>query len=316
MKNQNIHVTQIRGNTLHLYTFSPREYVQPAASAYQQWLILGGGDGSSFILRGDTELRRHLKKGWPSGRIVRGRSRIANPRNSKVKDALAAEATRFKKFDDFADAYWNSCARGLYWVAVDEKKFYIGEHEKKQIAAGRFKISCSPSLALSGKDEGRKYVAELDVTRVPEKSIRVKRGTNGSEVFVTASAGSVKVERVLEADKAMRSFKWQLSILPSSKEGLREVWEKSWARHNKEVAKAAVRRHKTKEREEKRGETKVKKESDARKRQAKKLEREEKRLKSAREARGRRARKAAVGKGKKPAQKGTWKRVPNSSKRT
>ena len=258
---------------------------------------------------------RHLGRG--------GRGRRQNPRNSKVKDALAAEATRFRKFEDFARAYWDACARGLYWVATDEKRFYIGDHERKQIAAGKFNVACSPELALSGKNEGRKYVAELDVTRVPGDSIRIKRGTNGAEIKITGSAGSVKVTRVLEADAAMRAFKWQLSILPSSKEGLRKVWERAWERRRKEDARRAVKRKKEKERERKRAASKRAKDEAAAERRARREEREAERRKAARTAEGRRARKAAKKTTKKAAKKktakkkGTWQRVataPNPSK--
>jgi len=260
----NIYVAQERGGSLHLYTFSSKELVQPTASAYQYGLLLAQSAGQkTSILRGDASLRKFLKKYWETGRIVRGKIRNPNPRNSKVKDALASEATRFRKFDDFARTYWDACARGLYWIAVDEKKFKIDEYERKRISGGSFTVSCSPSLALTGKNEGKKYVAELDVTRVPGGSIRIKRGSTGSEVKITGSAGSVKVNRVLEADKAQRAFKWQLSILPSSKEGLREVWDKAWAKRRREDAKSAVRLRKEKERDKKRAEVKQRGKSPA-----------------------------------------------------
>jgi len=268
--------------------------------------------------------------------LGRTRGRRANPRNSKVKDALAAEATRFRKFEDFAKAYWDACARGLYWYATDEKRFHIGEPERRQIAAGRFSIACSPELALAGKNEGKKYVAELDVTRVPGDSIRLKRGAQGSEVKVVGSPGSVKVTRVLDADAATRSFQWQLSILPSSKEGLRKVWERAWERRRKQDAVRAAKLKREKEREAKRGKAQQEKDEAAAERLARKKEREAKRRKAARAAEGRQARKAAEAKRgskkvskkttkkttkktakkaakkaakKKTAKKGTWKRV-------
>ena len=252
--------------------------------------------------------------------LGRGRGRKSNPRNSKVKDALNAEATRFKKFEDFARAYWDACARGLYWVATDEKRFYIGQHERRQIETGKFNVSCSPELALSGKNEGKKYVAELDVTRVPGHSIQIKRGTSGAQIKVTGAPGSVKVTRVLEADKALRAFKWQLSILPSSKEELRKIWERAWKKRKEEDARRALRRKKEEEREAKRAKTKREKDEAAAARLARKKEREAERIKAARTAAGRRARKAAEAKkpSKKKAskKKGSWKRVaraPNPS---
>lgn len=223
------------------------------------------------------------------------RARYSNPRNSKVKDALAAEATRFKKFDDFARSYWDSCSRGLYWIATDEKRFYIGEHERKLISDGRFFVSCSPDLALSGKNEGKKYIAELDVTRVPASSIAVKRGTSGAQVKVVGSAGSVKVARVLESAQAKRAFRWQLSILPSSKEELRSVWEVAWEKRRKAAAIRAVKVKKEEEREAHRAASKSEKDMKAADRHHKKKIQEARGRKSAREAAGRRARKAAAG---------------------
>jgi len=248
----------------------------------------------------------------------RSRGRQSNPRNSKVKDALAAEATRFTKFEDFAKAYWDACARGLYWYATDEKRFHIGAPERRKIETGKFNIACSPELSLAGKNEGKKYVAELDVTRVPSDSIRLKRGTQGSEVKVVGSPGSVKVTRVLDADAATRSFQWQLSILPSSKEGLRKVWERAWERRRKQDAVRASKLKREKEREAKRAKTQQEKDKAAAERLARKKEREAKRRKAARVAEGRRARKAAEAKrgSKKASKKTTKKAAKKTAKKT
>ncbi len=206
------------------------------------------------------------------GRQSRGR--YQNPRNSKVKDALAAEATRFTDFDKFARAYWDACSRGLYWVATDEKRFHIGEHERKQISSDRFSVSCSPTLALAGNNEGKKYVAELDVTRVPGDSIRIKRGTDGAEIKITGSAGSVKVTRVLDADQAMSAFKWQLSILPSSKEELRRFWDAAWVRRRKADVRKGIRTKKEKERGQVRAAAQVERDAARADRRAKKKKRD------------------------------------------
>ena len=329
-----VHVAQEDRQGLTLWAFSSKELVQPTASALQYQLLLKSAarGGTTHVFTSDAQLKKFLNRDWSGKKIARGRIREANPRNSKVKDALAAEATRFTKFEDFARAYWDACSRGLYWIATNEKRFYIGEHERKQISAGKFNISCSPNLALTGKNEGKKYVAELDVTRVPGDAIRIKRGMDGAEIKITGAAGSVKVTRVLEADKATRAFKWQLSILPSSKEELRQVWESAWKERRKEDARRTVRRKKEKEREEKRAEMKSAQDKRAAQRRKKKIEREAKRKKVTREAEGRQARKATEPKAakkketkkkaptKKAAKKkatkkkaGTWKRVPASN---
>jgi hypothetical protein len=317
-KDHNVYVVQEKGGAMYLYTFSSKDLVQPSASAMKYEMILADTGHKTRILHGDAALRKFLKK-W-GGSIARGRVRNQNPRNSKVKDALAAEATRFKKFNEFATAYWEECARGLYWVATDEKRFYIGEHERKQISDGTFTIMCSPALALEGKNEKRKYVAELDVTHLPASAIRIRRGSHGSKINIVGSAGSVKVTRVLDADKAMRAFLWQLSILPSSKEELRLVWESAWRKRKKEDEKAELRRRKEKEREDKRAETKRKKDAEATARLKKKKAKKAAKRKSSEEKAGAEARASAkrsskIKTPKKTAKKTTKKTAKKTAKK-
>lgn len=223
--------------------------------------------------------------------LGRSGGRIQNPRRSKVKEALAAEAIRFSSFDEFARAYWDACARGIYWYPTDEKRFQIEEHERRLIESGRFNIYCSPELAL--KNKSKKYVAELDVTRLPADSIRMKRSSDGSEIKIVSAPGSVKVTRVLDADAATRSFQWQLSILPSSKEGLRLVWEKAWDRRRKESEKRSIKLKKEKEREERRAEAKREREQAYALRQAQRKLAAAKEVKAERAEKGRQAREEA-----------------------
>lgn len=315
----NVYVVQEKKGKLYLYTFGSKDLIQPTVSAMQYEFLLRsapGKVGDTHIFNGDAALRTHLKK-HVKKKIAKGRVLHTNPRNSKVKDALAVEATRHKKFADFASAYWDACSRGLYWYATDEKRFYIGDHERRLVEGDRFCVSCSPALALSGKNEQKKYVAELDVTKVPNKNISVKKGTHGADVKVTGAAGSVKVTRVLEADKALRAFKWQLSILPSSKEELREVWRAAWEKRRKRDEIEATRRRKEKEREELRAEKKRAKDIKAKERVRKKKEKEKEEKRKARVTRGkeaiaarkRREAKATAGKVAKPAKKTTKKKV-------
>lgn len=245
------------------------------------------------------------------GRIKPGRN--LNPRNSKVKDALADEATRFEKFEDFAKAYWDACARGLYWYATDEKRFHIGAPERKAIDAGKFVISCSPSFALAhaakvdaaaarGKAspknaKPRRYVAELNVNRVPESDIRIKRNDDGTEIKITGSAGSVKVTRVLDADAAKRAFAWQLSILPSSKEELRKVWESAWAKRAKVAKKRSAQIKDKQAKESRRAELQDKRAKAA----AERAERSARAAAKKEEAKKKRAEKAAAERAKKRA---------------
>jgi hypothetical protein len=249
-----------------------------------------GGRGDVWILSGDSDLKKFLRQ-RPNARIVRSQARKSNPRNSKVKDALAAEAIQHKKFEDFSSMYWDACSRGLYWYATDEKRFNIGLAEKKLIKQGRFYVHCSPTLALRGKNEKKKFVAELDLTKLNAKHIHIKRGSDGAEIRITGGADFIKVSRVLDAAKAKRAFKWQLSILPSSKEELRLFWKNAWDKHKKKIARIAVQQRKKAEREAARELRLAQKEREAEEREIAKAETAKKKAKRGRIARGRAAQK-------------------------
>jgi len=286
-----VYLVQDRPRGLVLYSFCSKDLISPSASASEYAWLLGESaleEAGTHIFTSDTKLKRFLAK--RPGRIIRGRPRYPNPRNSKVKDALAAEATRYKDFNEFSSAYWNSCSRGLYWIATNEKRFHIGLEERKRIKSGTFFVACSPTLALAGKNEGKKFVAEIDVTRLPKGAVVAKRGSGGSEIKIVDSAGAVKVTRVLESVKAKHSFKWQLSILPSSKDELRAIWEKAWDKRRKDAEKKRIRKEKMLERELKRAEARTKEEAQAVDRAAKKLERKTAAAKRERERKSRKAR--------------------------
>lgn len=286
-----VYLVQEKPRGLVLYSFCSRDLISPSASASQYSWLLGESaleESGTHIFTSDVKLRRFLSR--RPGRITRGRPRYPNPRNSKVKDALASEATRYKDFNEFSSAYWNSCSRGLYWIATNEKRFHIGLEERRRIKQGTFFVACSPALALSGKNEGKKYVAELDVTRLPNGSIKVKRGTGGAEIKIVDSAGSIKVTRVLEGANAKRSFKWQLSILPSSKDELRCIWDKAWDRRRKDAEKKRVRKEKQLERELRRAEARAKEDEVSIARAEKKIKRKSAEAKRERERKSRAAR--------------------------
>jgi len=248
-------------------------------------------------------LRRGRVMIKPKGRVRRKPK--SNPRRSKVKDALAAEAIGYKKFEDFSRAYWDKCARGIYWYATDEKRFYIGGHEERLIKEGRFFVACSPDLALSGKNKDKKYVAELDVTGLSSNDIAMKRGSAGAEIKIIRKPKFIKVTRVLDAAQARRSFKWQLSILPSSQEELRKVWNVAWEKKEEREAREVLARRKKKEREEKRAEKREAEERRRKEKRVKELEKEHKRKKKEREKIGEEALKK-----RKKTKQGKWKRVP------
>ena len=271
-----IYLVQDKPSGYILYSFASRDLISPSASASEYAWLLGESaleESGTHIFTSEAKLKRFLRR--TDKRIVRGRPRYPNPRNSKVKDALASEAVRFKSFNDFSNAYWDSCSRGLYWFPTNEKRFHIGLEERKRIKAGTFTVFCSPTLALAGKNDSKKYVAELDVTKLPSGSIGVVKGAGGSKIKVVASPGSVKVMRVLEASKAKKAFKWQLSILPSSKEELRVIWEKAWEKRKRDAEKSRIRKEKLIERETRRAETRAKEEAVAEIRALKRVRRKQ-----------------------------------------
>jgi len=285
-----VYLVQDKPRGLVLYSFCSKDLISPSATASQYAWLLGESaleEAGTHIFTSDAKLKKFLRS--HPGRITRGRPRYPNPRNSKVKDALAAEATRYKDFNEFSNAYWNSCSRGLYWIATNEKRFHIGLEERKRIKNGTFFVACSPALALSGKNEGKKFVAEIDVTRLPKGAVVAKRGSGGSEIKIVDSAGAVKVTRVLEGVKAKRSFKWQLSILPSSKDELRCIWDKAWDKRRKDAEKKRVRKEKMLERELKRAEARTREDADAAERAAKKVKRKAAEAKKERERKSRKA---------------------------
>jgi hypothetical protein len=287
-----IYLVQDKPRGLVLYSFNSRDLISPNASASEYaWLVSQSAleKSGTHIFTSEAKLRNFLRRS--DRRIVRGRPRYPNPRNSKVKDALAAEAVEYEKFEEFSNAYWNACSRGLYWFATNERRFHIGLEERRRIKAGRFTVACSPTLALKGRNEGKKYVAELDVTRLPRGAVKIKRGSGGAEIKIVSDPDGVSVTRVLEASKAKRAFKWQLSILPSSKEELRDIWEKAWAKRRREAEKERIRKEKKLERELKRAEARAKEEAKAAERAEKKAKKKAQAASKRRVARGKAAEK-------------------------
>lgn len=210
----------------------------PLGAYTRQLQLFGEKKGDRVLILSGSAFDRYKKRRKQMGLTAPQKRSAAspNPRRSKVKDALATEALRFKKFDEFADRYWNDCARGIYWVATDNSNFFLGDREYASAARGRFTVGCNPSFALSGKNEDKDYVAELNVNRLGPGNIAVRRGTNGAEIKLLKLDG-VEVLRVVPAEKAIRAFRYQQGLLPSSKEQLREFWEWAWEREQDRLEK-------------------------------------------------------------------------------
>jgi len=201
-------------------------------------------------------IRMRTDKPRKSARINPRTMRVSNPRTSKLKVALAAEATDFEKFPEFADAYWNECARGIYWYPTDDETFDITKKEQTLAKGGRFSVYCNPGMALLGSNKDKKYVAEINVTNVVRSKITVVRGSQGAKIKIK-DLGDAYVMRILEADRAKRSWRYQQGLLPSSKDQLRAFWKKAHddkkkveERERKREERRAARREKREERRE------------------------------------------------------------------
>jgi hypothetical protein len=237
------------------------------AVAFGRQLELEEG-GQRVMVFDDVGLANYRKL---TGRRVPAARRgpTKNPRPSKVKNALAAEAIRYKDFDEFATRYWNSCARGIYWIPVDHHNYLIGDREKKQIREGKFHVFCNPIVAAAA-DEGVRYMAELNVNRLDPGSLQYVKGEDGTKIKVKGQPDMIIVQRVVPVDKALRAFKYQLSLLPSSKEELLAFWDMSWEKHELKQKKEAEKADRAKRREARKKEREAKKAAKAGKKRTKK----------------------------------------------
>lgn len=218
--------------------------------------------GNRVLLLTGPELANYRKltgRRMPQAR----RGPAKNPRPSKVKNALAAEAIRYKDFDEFATRYWNSCARGIYWMPADHANFLVADREKRLIRDGKFFVYCNPIIAAA-TDEGVRYMAELNVNRLDPSSLQYVKGEDGTKIKVKGQPDMIIVERVVPVDKALRAFKYQLSLLPSSKDELLAFWDMSWERHEARQKKDAEKAARAEKREQRLKEREAKKAAKAR----------------------------------------------------
>ncbi len=175
-----------------------------------------------------------------SAKINPGLMPIPNPRTSTVKVALEKQALNYPKFAEFAGAYWNSCARGIYWYPTDDKDFDISARQQKAAKDGRFAVFCNPLLALSGKGKGKKYLAEINVSEVLRAKIVAVKGQAGAKIRLM-DLQDAYVMRILDAAQAKRSWKYQQGLLPSSKDQLQKFWTEARAKEKARIQKVAKR---------------------------------------------------------------------------
>jgi hypothetical protein len=196
-------------------------------------------DGKDVVVEVSYQERMPSKKlrhmGWirmrpdkpkKSAKINPGTMPTANPRTSVVKVALADQAVNYDEFEDFAEAYWNECARGMYWVPTDNEAFDIDAKAQSQAKAGKFLVYCNPLLALTGKNAETPYLAEINATNVLRSKIDTVRGETGAKIRIK-DLQDAYVTRVLTPAKAKRSWRYQQGLLPSSKDQLMRFWKKA-----------------------------------------------------------------------------------------
>ena len=175
-----------------------------------------------------------------SAKINPGIMPLSNPRTSTVKVALAKQALNYPKFAEFADVYWNKCARGIYWYPTDSKDFDISARQQTAAKNGKFSVFCNPLLALSGANKNKKYIAEINVSEVMKTKISAVKGQYGAKIRLMDLQDAF-VMRILDAEKARRSWKYQQGLLPSSKDQLRKFWADARAKEKARLQKVAKR---------------------------------------------------------------------------
>jgi len=172
-----------------------------------------------------------------------------NPRRSKVKDALAAEALRYPNFKDFAERYWNDCARGIYWYGTNDPTFRFGQYERRQAAKKKFVLHCGPEEATK---DGEKYAVEMNVNGLRLGVMNIKRTEAGAQVRVMRGLDAIRIMRIMPRDKAMRAYRYALGLLPSSKTELYKFWKTAWQKQKAKEEKQAKAAKRKAEREAKR----------------------------------------------------------------
>jgi len=267
------YVVEKTPKALYVKPFRSRDFIAPyrAANEFRLGIMgrLGTRTSDVYVLDG-RGLGRMMRKTGLRARPMSISGRRKNPRNSLVKDALFAEAVSYRNFQDFSRAYWDDCARGIYWYATNEKAFEVGPVEKKLVADGKFYVSCNPQIALSGpRGEGKKYVVELDVTRLGSADFRIKRGSGGTEIRIVSGIERVKPMRILDAEQATRAWRWQKGLLPPSKDELFKVWKAAWKKEERKKEREEQRRERKREKLERKARRIAREERQVQEREAK-----------------------------------------------
>ena len=166
-------------------------------------------------------------------------------------ECLAAEARKYDSAEEFEKAFTRELKHGRYWHVTENANFEIdpelGPRDMSSMAMGdmeKGKLMVTSDLEywadeyeMGAEEYGatpRKYVAEIDMSEVPESAYKqVNRGF-GNEFFVSvpSKAKVIKVIPVEQAIKESREFQKALEINISNKEDLIDFYNQVIAESN------------------------------------------------------------------------------------
>lgn len=168
---------------------------------------------------------------------------IKNPRPSRYKNALKAEALKYNNFYGFADAYWTDCNKGIYWIPLKNKDLDFESllKERKNIPA-----LCSPKHAEDISDY--KFFAEVNTNRLPKKAINSSKGSPNKRISGEYWP-QIEVMRILSKRAALKAWNWQSFVLPNSIDDLYIIWKKAHDDKERELGAASKAAQRARERE-------------------------------------------------------------------
>lgn len=145
---------------------------------------------------------------------------------------LAAEAKKYATFEDFRKAFLLQIKHGLYWHVTDNPSFEIDKSKGPKdmsslgsgnMSVGKLMITSDLKNWIAHYRKLRQYVAEIDMSDVPENLYRqVSRGF-GNEFFVSDPT-KAKVVGVYQIKKALQIDRNYNKSLPKSDEELRNFY--------------------------------------------------------------------------------------------
>lgn len=166
----------------------------------------------------------------------RGSPKGSGKKISSKLQPLAAEAAKYDKFDDFEKAFSHEIRHGRYYHVTDNPNFALdpstGPKDASSMAGkpvpakGKLMITSDLDNWAAEYKGKRQYVAIIDMSEVPkEKYWQVNRGF-GNEFWVD-DPSKAKVIKVVPMSQAKVDSRLHHKALPSSKEKLKDFYEKA-----------------------------------------------------------------------------------------